>query len=130
MTRFIPSGRPGGYFIPLKQPLNCAADTPCKTCPFVVGNDAALAKLFVEMITPQLPGYRFEKILRPVMRVVARLFPKLLTKLVRWTATKQVQTGAPFICHSSVYKFEVGAETHLQPPEQWRVCKGSEKVPR
>lgn len=108
------------------RPPKDAAECPCATCPFIEGNDRALAKLVVDMQHPNAPYTRLQKALVPLLRIVARLFPKFVAGLTRKLARK-IADELPFICHSSLYEFN-GKGSTVKPQSEWRLCKGAEAL--
>lgn len=105
---------------------HCASDAPCASCPFLVGNDRELARVAVDLLHPDAPFYRTQRLLRPLMVLVARVWP---AKVASWTRSmaRVISSGdRNFICHSSVYKLD-GSNTTVKPKEQWRLCKGVEQ---
>lgn len=103
----------------------CAAEVPCATCPFVQGNDQALARLAAEMVHPDAPHQRLTQALRPLVRLIARFAPGYAAKGVRRMARMIADERAAFVCHSSLYKFD-GRNTTVKPESEWRLCRGAE----
>ena len=108
------------------EPPKCSAERPCATCPFVLGNDKALARFAVDMNHPGVRAGRIGQMLRPLTWVLARLFPTLVAKWTRRLA-RLIANDLPFICHSSLYKFD-GAKTTVRAESEWRLCAGVRSI--
>lgn len=101
------------------------AISPCATCPFLKGNDKALAKLSLDMNHPNAPYEKLSRVLRPVAWVVVHLFPKWAANVIRKAARELATNTDFFVCHSSIYKF-AGKQTTVTPQAEWRKCKGAQ----
>lgn len=109
----------------LERPPKEAASEPCATCPFRKGNDRELARLVPEMVHPDSPLAWVNQFLKPIARILVRIAPRFVAWNTRVLA-KRLAARVPFVCHSSIYKFDHGRLDDLCDESEWRLCAGAD----